>query len=146
MLSDESLLSFVIEQCKELGISGYDIGQNTEVPEQTAYKILNGTSKSPRRKNLLIILKYIESKTVGTKLDALKPPISYSLNDEILRVEESVEAVFKKIPIAELFTDVGTELLISYKKQITVFELNVELFKKNANLLEEKIQYLTAKA
>jgi predicted transcriptional regulator len=87
MLDDDFLLNFIKEKCKELGISGYDIGKNTSISEQSAYKILDGTTKKPRRKNLLVILEYLESKVVGTKIkefDQLNEPAEvYQTHDDL---------------------------------------------------------------
>lgn len=149
MLNDEQLLTFIKEKCNELMVTGYEIGQNTSLPEQTAYRILDGTTAKPRRKNLLKIVEYLENKIVGTNV---KPQNAsdivvknYNLSEEILKVEEEVEAIYRKVSITDIFSDVGTELLVSYKKQISIYEMNTELFKKNTALLEEKINYLSAK-
>ncbi len=62
MNNDITLLNLVLKHSAELGITGYDIAQNTSISAPAAYKILNGQTKNPRRKNLLEILDYIEDR------------------------------------------------------------------------------------
>lgn len=74
MLDDKKLLNFIKDKCKELGVTGYDIGKNTSISEQSAYKILDGTTENPRRKNMIKILEYLESKVMGTEINVVAEP------------------------------------------------------------------------
>ena len=103
MLDDEFLLNFIKEKCKELGISGYDIGKNTSISEQSAYKILDGTTKNPRRKNLLMILDYLESKVIGT---------NYKENNEKLNtVKEPPEKMITFSDLQQLIIDLQKDVI-----------------------------------
>ena len=103
MLDDEFLLNFIKEKCKELGISGYDIGKNASISEQSAYKILDGTTKNPRRKNLLMILDYLESKVIGT---------NYKENNEKLNtVKEPPEKMITFSDLQQLIIDLQKDII-----------------------------------
>jgi hypothetical protein len=103
MLDDEFLLNFIKEKCKGLGISGYDIGKNTSISEQSAYKILDGTTKNPRRKNLLMILDYLESKVIGT---------NYKENNEKLNtVKEPPEKMITFSDLQQLIIDLQKDVI-----------------------------------
>lgn len=89
-LTDEYKLEFIIKKSKELGITAYEYGQNTQISELGARNILNRVSEKPRTKNLNIMLEYLESKVVGTELKkdfqmhVVKEPLdNYSKEDDL---------------------------------------------------------------
>lgn len=112
-LSKEEKLRFIIEKSKELGISPYEYGQNTDISDLGARNILTGESKNPRTKNLNIMLKYLESKVVGTAL----------------------EETNKVRPINEPYTEYNTNSLedIIFRKMLK--KLQPEFEKRDAKIL-----------
>lgn len=61
-LTKEEKLKFIIAESKNLGITSYEYGQNTEISDLGARHILTGESKNPRTKNLNIMLEYLISR------------------------------------------------------------------------------------
>lgn len=64
-LSKKEKLQFVLEKCKELSISAYEIAKNTKLTEAGIIRILNGTSKNPHENTLDSIILYLEKKVLG---------------------------------------------------------------------------------
>lgn len=64
-LSKKEKLEFVLEKCKELSISAYEIAKNTNLTEAGIIRILNGTSKNPHENTLDSIILYLEKKVIG---------------------------------------------------------------------------------
>ena len=84
-ISNHFLLKTILKACKEDGVTSYDIGQNTSISNQAAYKILKGITQNPRRKNLLEILNYLEENRIRNKQRPLivsEPPVEYETVDE----------------------------------------------------------------
>jgi len=96
MFTNEQLHDFIIEKSAELGITGYDIGKNTSISDQSAYKILNRETKNPRRKNMLEILEYLESRQVGRNLDKDGNRIVAEPAPDYTKEELTKEAIFKR--------------------------------------------------
>lgn len=70
MLTTHEKLELIREIAKKHEISSYEIGENTEISNKTAYNILNDDKIKPRNKTLNIILEYLETEIVG-KEDSL---------------------------------------------------------------------------
>lgn len=99
-LTKEEKLDFIISKSKELGVTSYDYGKNTELSDLGARNILNGISKNPRTKNLNIMLKYLESEVLASNVGKVQEPIEdYKTLEDILfeRLEKRFKKRFKKI-------------------------------------------------
>jgi predicted transcriptional regulator len=127
-MNDVELLEVILKTVREKKITAYEIAKHTDLSAFAIQKILDGDTKKPYRNTLLKILDYLESRIVGTKMEAADASETYSINP-----------IRKKVPIEEIFTDVGTELILAYKGQIKLYEENASLYRKNASMLEEKI-------
>lgn len=145
-MTNEAILDIILKACKDFSITAYEISKHTKFSAGGVQKILDGKTKKPNRQTLLTILDFLESRIVGSKLAGHKNyrEPSNEVEDQILKVQEEVESYYKKVPINEIFSDVGTELLVSFKKQIQVHELVNELFKKNTAFMEQRIEALTS--
>jgi len=87
-LTKDEKLDFIIKKSKELEITPYDFGNNTEISVQGASNILERKSKNPRTKNLNIMMQYLESKVVGTQ---------YKEGDIVNKVEEPTENIVDQV-------------------------------------------------
>lgn len=67
-LSKKEKLEFVLEKCKELSISAYEIAKNTSLTEAGIIRILNGTSKNPHENTLNSIILFLEKKVLGNNV------------------------------------------------------------------------------
>jgi transcriptional regulator with XRE-family HTH domain len=67
-LSKKEKLDFVLEKCKELGISAYEIAKNTDLTEAGIMRIFNGTSKNPHENTLNSIILFLEKKVLGKNI------------------------------------------------------------------------------
>jgi hypothetical protein len=67
-LSKIEKLNFVLEKCKELSISAYEIAKNTDLTEAGIIRILNGTSKNPHENTLNSIILFLEKKVLGKNI------------------------------------------------------------------------------
>lgn len=56
-------LDQIIQEIKDKGLTGYKIAEETGLTEVGINKILNGTSKNPRKKTLDILSNYLSKKT-----------------------------------------------------------------------------------
>jgi len=71
-LTKKEKVEFIIKKVKELDITSYDIGKNTQLSVSGIDKILNGISKSPQEKTLNKILEFLQSKTVRTSIKEIQ--------------------------------------------------------------------------
>lgn len=67
-LSKKEKLEFVLEKCKELSISAYEIAKNSNLTEAGIIRILNGTSKNPHENTLDSIILFLEKKVLGKNI------------------------------------------------------------------------------
>lgn len=130
MHTNEGLLALIIEQCKEMGVTGYDIAKNTSISDQAAYKILNGVTKNPRRKNLLEIRDYLEKRQLGRNLDKDGNKIVSEPEPEY-KTEEPKDLLDRHLKLGDDFR----KLMMDYQKLLIENQYLKRLLDKN------KIEY-----
>lgn len=64
-LTNEELMIFIQKNAKELDVTAYEFGEKTKISTMGAHNILSGESKNPRRKTLVSMFEYLESKQVA---------------------------------------------------------------------------------
>lgn len=62
MLTSEEKIKFIQNQSEKLNITAYEFGKNAQLSEMSAYNILTGSNKNPRKKTLDTMVEYIYSK------------------------------------------------------------------------------------
>jgi len=88
-------IQYILDICKERGITAYEIGKNTKIASFTAHKILNGDTKNPSHVTLDAIIDFLES--IDEKKDQLTEKRT---NYENSSVEDTIadKVVQKMIP------------------------------------------------
>jgi transcriptional regulator with XRE-family HTH domain len=125
-LNKKEKLNFVLEKCKELSISAYEIAKNTDLTEAGIIRILNGTSKNPHENTLNTIILFLEKKVLGKNI---------SENIHIIEEEKTEYQI----------TDYSKEFIncLEERNRLTkeVIKLQILLTKNNIefkNILEEE--------
>jgi hypothetical protein len=124
-LSKKEKLEFVLEKCKELSISAYEIAKNTNLTEAGIMRILNKTSKNPHENTLNAIILFLEKKVLGKN------------NSENIHILEEEKTIYTKTDYSNDFINCLEE-----RNRLTkeVIKLQILLSKNNIefkNILEE---------
>lgn len=125
-LSKKEKLEFVLEKCKELSISAYEIAKNTNLTEAGIIRILNGTSKNPHQNTLDSIILFLEKKVLGKNVG------------ENIHIIEEEKTEYNKTDYSKEFINCLEE-----RNRLTkeVIKLQILLTKNNIefkNILEEE--------
>jgi hypothetical protein len=87
-LTKEEKLKFVLDKIQELGLSAYEISNNTKMTEAGVARIIKRVAKSPHESSLNEIIQYLNDKISGVNLDnnsqLIKQP---SLDNEKVNLE-----------------------------------------------------------
>lgn len=68
-LSKKQKLDFVLKKIQELGLSAYEISNNTKMTEAGVARIIKGVAKSPHESSLNELISFLLNRTTGTNLD-----------------------------------------------------------------------------
>lgn len=131
-LTKQEKLEFIIEKSKELGISSYEFGQNTELSDLGSRNILEGKSKNPRTKNLNLMLNYLESIEIGSNLKDHKNYNPSLHNKKNL-------PTFTKEP-KSLYTKTNSDKLVPYYN-VEITSTQISSFNEAADKIEFYIDF-----
>lgn len=73
-LDIKKYIEIIIETCDKYNITAYEIGNATGLNVSGVQRILNNEVEKPRQSTVKKILKYLEDKTVGSKLEHSENP------------------------------------------------------------------------
>ena len=68
-LTKKEKLNFVLEKIQELGLSAYEISNNTKMTEAGVARIIKGVAKSPHESSLNELISFLLNRTTGSNLD-----------------------------------------------------------------------------
>jgi len=132
MLTDEFILGMILKYVPEMGITAYELSKNTSISDQAAHKILSGKTVKPRRKNLLEILRYLESKMPGIldendsnynpifaakQKEVREEPAPYDTRDNSIKFTEQLEKTIKLYGYISYLENVLTDKNIKFEKK-----------------------------
>lgn len=73
-LTKKEKLNFVLEKIQELGLSAYEISNNTNFTEAGVARIIKGISKNPHENSLNELILFLENKVLGSELNKIEEP------------------------------------------------------------------------
>lgn len=76
-LNKKEKLEFVLQKIQELGISAYEISNNSKITEAGVSRIIKGIAKNPHESSIDIILEYLEKRNKTSENNKVEedPPI-----------------------------------------------------------------------
>lgn len=120
--------------CEELGVTAYEIGNNTTVSTFAVTKILNGTTKNPNKSTLQVIRNYLhgqlDPETGAEKPLGMAQRIVEQKKSAIINIEDMIaEKVLLKLE----------PYIVNHEISMAATILDLEEIKLQLKRLEQKI-------
>lgn len=133
-LTNEELLLVVIEKSEKLGITAYEFGDKTDLSSVGAHNILTRESKNPRRKNLVMMLQYLESVQLKKNYKEESPVLQIAKEPEAEDVSNLEEIIFER-----MYAKLEPELTAMNQK-LTSMRMDLKTLHDNQILLKKQIR------
>jgi transcriptional regulator with XRE-family HTH domain len=133
-------LNAIIREIKKRGITAYKIAEDTELTEVGINKILNGSSKTPRKKTLDILHNYLQNNYVKERH---VPEIALSKSSAEYNKEINVDFLKRELIFKDKMIDLYKEKVEFYEKKFIGNEIEKRLLEleefKEAIILKLKL-------
>lgn len=120
--------------CEELGVTAYEIGNNTSISTYAVTKILNGVTKNPNKKTLAVITEYLESQLNGNTPIAKPLEIAQRMIEQKKSANTSIEDVIADKVMLKI-----EPYIINHEIAMANTILDLEEIKLQLKRLEQKI-------